>query len=148
MQQRLSIITLGVSDLERSRKFYQDIGWQLANPEDADNIVAFNLQAMSLVLYPREKLAEDAGVILNASEHASVTLAHNVGSEAEVDQVMSDVEKIGASIIKNAEKKFWGGYSGYFADPDGILWEVAFNPFSVLGPKGEFQWGGVDKTNN
>ncbi|MDF1655258.1 MAG: VOC family protein [Coxiellaceae bacterium] len=148
MQQRLSIITLGVSDLERSKKFYQDIGWKLANPEEADNIAAFNLQAMSLVLYPREKLAEDAGVAFVQSGHASVTLAYNVDSEGEVDQVMSDVEEMGASIIKKAEKKFWGGYSGYFADPDGVLWEVAFNPFSKLGLNGEFQWGGVDQLNN
>ncbi len=143
MQQRLSIITLGVTDLKRSVQFYQSLGWTLANAEDAENIAAFNLPTMTLALYPRDKLAEDAGVTMSLQQFPSFSMAYNVSSESEVDDIMRDVEAIGALVVKKAEKKFWGGYSGYFADPDNNLWEVAFNPFSPLGENGEFQWGGA-----
>jgi len=97
---------------------------------------------MSLVLYPKNKLAEDAGVKMEKITYSPFTLAYNVNSESEVDTVIQNAQKIGAKIIKAAQKAFWGGYSGYFADPDNFLWEVAYNPFSKLGPNNEFQWGG------
>ncbi len=141
MQQRLSIITLGVSDLIKSRKFYDALGWQVAGEDNTENIIAYNLQQMSLVLYPKEKLADDATVSMDHTSYSNFTLAHNVRSEKEVDTVLQEAEKAGGTIVKPAQKAFWGGYSGYFADLDKFLWEVAFNPFSMLGPNGEFQWG-------
>lgn len=143
MQQRLSIITLGVEDLQKSCAFYEALGFKSAN-DVSEGIVAFNMQSMTLSLYQREKLAEDAEVPMqnNKEAHPPFTIAHNVSSELEVDELLKHAEAIGAKIIKPAQKVFWGGYSGYFADPDGFLWEVAFNPFSPLGKNGEFQWGG------
>ena len=143
MDQRLSIITLGVSDLNTSRVFYEALGWRVAGEDGADKIVAFNLKAMALALFPREELARDADVEMNGGgkAHAPFTLAYNVASEDEVDAVLKQAEKCGAKIIKPAQKVFWGGYSGYFADPDGFLWEVACNPFSKLKDDGSFQWG-------
>lgn len=142
MEQRLSIITLGVSDLVRAKQFYDALGWRAAEKDNA-NIVAYNLAAMSLVLYPKDKLAKDAGVAMNESGYSAFTLAYNVDSEVQVDAVLIQAEQAGAKIIKPATKAFWGGYSGYFSDPDHFLWEVAFNPFSPLGTSGEFQWGGA-----
>ncbi len=143
MDQRLSIITLGVSDLNTSRAFYEALGWRVAGEDGADKIVAFNLKAMALALFPREELAGDAGVEMNGGgkAYAPFTLAYNVASEDEVDAVLKQAEECGATIIKPAQKVFWGGYSGYFADPDGFLWEVAYNPFSKLKDDGSFQWG-------
>ena len=140
MQQRLSIITLGVSNLAKSRQFFDALGWQVASEENTENIIAYNLQSMALALYPRDKLAEDATVSMDHKGHSNFSLAYNVNSEEEVDAVLKKAEIAGGSIIKPAAKAFWGGYSGYFSDPDGFLFEVAFNPFSPLGEKGEFQW--------
>jgi len=145
MQQRLSIITLGVADLMKSRKFYDALGWQVAEENNTENIIAYNLQQMALVLYPKEKLADDATVPMDHTSYANFVLAHNVESEKAVDAVLQEAKKAGGSIVKPAQKAFWGGYSGYFADPDRFLWEVAFNPFSTLGPNGEFQWGKTTK---
>lgn len=143
MEQRLSIITLGVSDLKKARAFYDALGWQTASEEQAEEIVCYNLQNMALALYPWAKLVEDANIPADRSGYSAFTLAHNVDSEKEVEQTLEEAKKAGGKVIKPAEKVFWGGYSGYFSDPDGNLWEVAHNPFSPLGPKGEFQWGGV-----
>ncbi len=143
MQQRLSLITLGVSDLKKARAFYDALGWQVADEKQADTVVCYNMQNMALGLYPWDKLAEDAQVPAERSGYSSVAVAHNVNSESEVDQTLVQAQKAGGKIIKPGQKVFWGGYSGYFADPDGHLWEVAYNPFSQLGPNGEFQWGGV-----
>ncbi len=145
MEQRISIITLGVSDLKKARAFYDALGWKVASEDQAEEIVAYNLQNMTLALYPLSKLAEDAKITIERSGYSTVTIAYNVNSEAEVDETLKEVQKAGGKLIKPAEKVFWGGYSGYFADPDGNLWEVAHNPFAPLGPKGEFQWGGVSK---
>lgn len=144
MEQRLSIITLGVSDLKKARAFYDALGWKAASEDQAEEIVAYNLHNMALALYPCDKLVEDAKIPADRSGYSAFTIAYNVNSEAEVDQTLKEAEKAGGKIIKPAEKVFWGGYSGYFSDPDGHLWEVAHNPFSPLGPKGEFQWGGVN----
>lgn len=129
MRPKISLITLGVSDLERALQFYQKgLGWQPSSASQ-DDVVFFQLGGVVLSLYPREKLAEDAQVSSAGSGFAGITLAHNTKSQEEVDQVLQTVESLGAKIVKKAQKVFWGGYSGYFADPDGHLWEVAWNPF-------------------
>ena len=138
MEQRLSIITLGVENLAKTAAFYDALGWKRASKEEG--IIAYNLQNMTLALFPLEELAKDVTASVSRGSYSTVTLAYNVRSEEEVDSTLQEAKKIGAEIIKPAEKVFWGGYSGYFADPDGQLWEVAFNPFSELGPNGEFQW--------
>ena len=142
MDQRISIVTLGVSDLKRTRAFYDALGWKVASEEQADQIVAYDLISMTLCLYPLDKLGEDAKIKVNRQEYSTITLAYNVRSEEEVDAALAEAVKAGGKLIKTAEKVFWGGYSGYFADPDGNLWEVAHNPFSKLGPDGEFRWLG------
>jgi hypothetical protein len=127
MKPRISLITLGVGDFERSLRFYRDgLGW----PADVqDDIAFFQLNGVVLALYPRHKLAGDATVDGGGSGFSGITLAHNVTGEREVDEVLAAVEKLGARVVKKGQKVFWGGYSGYFADPDGHLWEVAHNPF-------------------
>ena len=143
MEQRLSVITLGVKNLTSATDFYTSLGWKLA-PQSDKSISMFNLQTMAFALYQRKDLADDATVHLsNAPEHPAFTLAHNVESEATVDAILAQAETAGGKLIKPAQKVFWGGYSGYFADLDGFLWEVAFNPFSKLGPNGEFNFGGL-----
>ncbi len=143
MEQRLSIVTLGVADLARSKAFYDGLGWKAASSPETEEIIAYDLISMALALYPWEKLAEDAGISVDRTGHSAVTLAYNVSTEPEVDDMINLAEKNGASITKPAQKAFWGGYSGCFADPDGHIWEIAFNPFAKLGPNGEFQWNGV-----
>ena len=129
MRQKLNIVTLGVKDLERSLKFYNDgLGWK---PSSASNkyIAFFQMGGVVFSLYPREKLAEDVIISSDGDGFSGITLAYNAKGEAEVDKVLQQVESLGAKIIKKAEKVFWGGYSGYFADFDGHLWEVAWIPF-------------------
>jgi predicted lactoylglutathione lyase len=144
MDQRLSVITLGVADLKRSRAFYDALGWKVASEDQADQIVAYDLISMTLCLYRLDKLGEDAKIQVQKQEYSTITLAYNVRSEKEVDAALDEAVKAGGKLVKPAEKVFWGGYSGYFADPDGNLWEVAFNPFSKLGPEGEFRWKGFN----
>jgi catechol 2,3-dioxygenase-like lactoylglutathione lyase family enzyme len=128
MQPRINIVTLGVKDFERAVNFYQKgLGWKLAKASQ-DDIAFFSLSGIVLALYPYEKLAEDAKVQAG-SGFGGITLAHNAKSEAEVDEILKIAGEAGAKIVKPAEKVFWGGYSGYFSDPDGYLWEVAYNPF-------------------
>lgn len=131
MDPRISIITLGVSDLARSIHFYRD-GLGLPLSSDNDGIAFFKTRGTQLALYPRDKLAEDVGVPPQGSGFAGITLAHNVRSKAEVDAVLQRAEAAGAHIVKPAQDVFWGGYSGYFADPDGHLWEVAWNPYFTI----------------
>lgn len=147
MEQRLSIITLGVQDLVRSKGFYDGLGWKAASSPETEEIIAYDLNSMALALYPWDKLAEDAGIPVERSGPSAITLAYNVSSEADVDEMMALAEKNGAKITKPAQKAFWGGYSGCFADPDGHIWETAFNPFAKLGPNGEFQWNGVAQSD-
>ena len=129
MRQKLNIVTLGVKDLERSLKFYKDgLGWKPSGASN-ENIAFFQMGGVVLSLYPREKLAEDAKQNSGGNGFSEITLAYNAKGEAEVDEVLKKVEALGATIVKKAEKVFWGGYSGYFADFDGHLWEVAWNPF-------------------
>lgn len=129
MRPKLNLVTLGVKDFERALKFYQDgLGWQPSS-DSQGGVAFFPLGGVVLALYPRDKLAEDARVSPEGSGFAGLTLAYNAKSQAEVDEVLQTVERLGATIVKPAEMVFWGGYSGYFADPDGHLWEVAWNPF-------------------
>jgi len=140
MDQRMSIITLGVSDLKQSRSFYESLGWEVATEQQSEDIVAFNLQSFVLALYPREDLGKDADVEMSSSANPSFTLAYNVNSEDEVDRTINEVRNVGAKIVKEPQKVFWGGYSSYFSDPDGYLWEVAFAPDSKVEKDGSFQW--------
>ncbi len=135
MEQRLSIITLGVTDLPASRSFYQRLGWSPSVTASNDNIVFFQLGGVVLTLYDRSALAEDAKLTLGQG-FGGVTLAYNARSKEEVDAALAAAEKAGARILKSAEEAFWGGYSGYFADPDGHPWEVAWNPHFVIREDG------------
>jgi uncharacterized glyoxalase superfamily protein PhnB len=134
VEQRVTVITLGVKDLKRARDFYEGLGWNTrAKPED--DVVFFQAGGMVLALWDRARLAEDSGVP-EAEGFGGVTLAHNVGSPAEVDAVMDDAAAAGATISRAAGETFWGGYSGAFVDPDGHPWEVAHNPRWKLGADG------------
>jgi catechol 2,3-dioxygenase-like lactoylglutathione lyase family enzyme len=129
MNQHLHIITLGVRDFERSRKFYAEtLGWKPAGASN-EGIAFFQAGGVVLALYPREKLAEDALVSPAGSGFSGITLAYNAQSEAEVDEIIRDLKSIGVKIVKEPQKVFWGGYSSYFTDPDDYRWEVAYNPF-------------------
>jgi catechol 2,3-dioxygenase-like lactoylglutathione lyase family enzyme len=133
MQPRISMITLGVDDLDRSVKFYAE-GLGFPRVESAPTVAFFSLNGSWLGLYDRKSLAEDATVEPVGNGFNSFALAHNVSSEAEVDQVVRQAVVAGATLVKEPQKVFWGGYSGYFADPDGHLWEVAHNPHIWIGP--------------
>lgn len=128
MDPRLSIVTLGVSDLARAVDFYHDgLGFPLVD-EDTDSIAFFDLDGVRLALYPWDALADDATVESDGAGFRGTTLAHNVASKAAVDDALEEAVAAGATLVKPAQEVFWGGYSGYFADPDGHLWEVAWNP--------------------
>lgn len=127
MDPRISIVTLGVEDLERSTAFYGD-GLGLPREESEGDIAFFRTAGTWLALYPREALAEDATVSPEGSGFRGVTLAHNVASKEAVRSVLAEAQAAGATVVKEAQDVFWGGYSGYFSDPDGFLWEVAWNP--------------------
>ncbi len=128
MRQKLNLITLGVSDLEESIKFFEKgLKWKKSS-SSTDNLALFPLGGMVLALYPRKLLAEDAMVEDNPTGFSGITISYNAKSEREVDEVMEEVENLGVEIVKPPQKVFWGGYSGYFKDPDGHLFEVAFNP--------------------
>mgnify|MGYP006303818407 FL=1 len=135
MESRISIITLGVDDLSRSFEFYTD-GLGLSPADDGspdDGIVFFQLNPhLKLALYPWDELAEDVGRPADGEGFRGVTVAHNVREHDQVDKVIEQARDAGATIVKEPEEVFWGGYSGYFADPDDHLWEVAFNPHDSI----------------
>lgn len=131
MEPRISIITLGVADLQRSVRFYRD-GLGLPMQKDAESIAFFPLQGTWLALYPRDALAADARVPSEGSGFSGITIAHNVRSRQAVDELLHVAVQAGAKLVKEAMEADWGGYSGYFADPDGHLWEVAWNPHFPL----------------
>ncbi|WP_163558010.1 VOC family protein [Halomonas sp. NO4] len=136
MDQRLSVITLGVGDLARARRFYEEgLGWQVGMAVTGE-VVFFQLNGLILSLYRRADLAKDAGVPDPGSGFAGIALAHNVAIEADVDRVIGEAERAGGQVVKPACKAEWGGYSGYFADPDGHLWEVAHNPHFPIDDQG------------
>ena len=133
MQPRISMITLGVRDLAASIAFYER-GLGLPRMESPPEVAFFTLDGSWLGLYGRAALAADATVPAEGSGFAGVALAHNVTSEAEVDALLAQAVAAGARLVKPGQKVSWGGYSGYFADPDGHLWEVAYNPHFWVGP--------------
>jgi len=126
MEQRVSLITLGVADLARSLRFYESLGWRRAN--DHAEVVFFQAGGLVLGLWARAALAADAGLPEESSGFRGIALAYNARSRAEVDAVLAEAAAAGATIPKPAADAFWGGYTGYFTDPDGHLWEVAWNP--------------------
>ncbi|MCE8023271.1 VOC family protein [Halomonas desiderata] len=136
MKPRISMITLGVRDLAASIRFYEE-GLGLPRMESPPEVAFFTLNGTWLGLYGREALAEDAGISPEGSGFSGIALAHNLASEAEVDELLEQAVAAGAKLVKPGQKVFWGGYSGYFADPDGYLWEVAHNPFVWVGPTDE-----------
>ena len=141
MDQRLSIVTLGVDNLPRARAFYEALGWRVASEENADSIVCFTLNGIGFALYPRAMLIKDIGTESEfGSATGAITLAYNVRAREDVATVLDEAERAGGTIVKQAQDVFWGGYSGYFKDPDGHLWEVAWNPFSPLDDDGNFAW--------
>ena len=136
MEQRMSMVTLGVADLGRARRFFCDgLGWSELQP-DLTEIVFFQLPGLALALWPADELAKDAGLAPRTGGFGGITLAINMPSPAEVDAVMAEAESAGARILKRAAETFWGGYSGYFSDLDGHPWEVAHNPFCTIAPDG------------
>jgi predicted lactoylglutathione lyase len=126
MEQRLSLVTLGVSDLARAREFYEALGWK-TGAAPADDVVFFQTGGMIVALWGRHQLAEDSGVE-DTGGWGGVTLAYNTRSPEEVDTVIAEAEAAGATIARPGAETFWGGYSGVFIDPDGHPWEVAHNP--------------------
>ena len=135
MEPRLTLVTLGVRDLARAKAFYQALGFT-ASGAGNDGVVFFDAGGVVLALFGRAALAEDAHVAEAGAGFAAVALAHNARSEAEVDRVLGEAVAAGGSLRKPGQKVFWGGYSGYFADPDGHLWEVAYNPHFPLDDMG------------
>ena len=136
MKPRISMITLGVKNLAVAVKFYKE-GLGFPRMDSPPEIAFFTLNGSWLSLYPREALAEDATVSSQGSGFEGFTISHNVSSEPEVDAVLRQAHEAGATLVKPGQKVFWGGYSGYFKDPDGHLWEVAHNPHFWVGPRDE-----------
>jgi hypothetical protein len=134
MKPRISMITLGVRDLDASVRFYEQ-GLGLPRMESPPEVAFFTLNGSWLGLYGREALAEDAQVSPQGSGFSGFALAHNVESEAQVDELLAQAVAAGATLAKPGQKVSWGGYTGYFKDPDGHLWEIAHNPFFWVGPR-------------
>lgn len=143
MDQRVSVITLGVADLDRARRFYEDgLGWERGNNDDG--VAFYQLPGMILGLWSRSMLAEEAGVEDGGARFAGIALAYNARTREDVDRLLLEAEAAGGTITKPAADMFWGGYSGYFTDPDGVLWEVAWNPFWPIDEKGRVSLSGTD----
>ena len=139
MEQRVSLITLGVADLGRSLRFYEGLGWRRGN--DHVEVVFFQAGGLVLGLFAWEALAADAGLAAEGSGFRGLSLAYNTRSRAEVDAVMAEAVAAGAALVKPAQETFWGGYAGYFADPDDHVWEVAWNPHWTLLEDGSIRLG-------
>lgn len=138
MQPRLNFVTLGVADVARARAFYEKLGFRASSASNP-SVTFFDAGGVVLALFGRGALAEDSKVADSAPGFSGVAIAHNVASEAEVDAALREAVAAGAKLLKPGQKAFWGGYSGYFADPDGHVWEVAFNPFFPLDAAGRVQ---------
>lgn len=140
MEQRVSLITLGVQDVEAAAQFYEALGWQRA--ESPDGVVAFDLISQTIGLYALDKLAEDLNLPIEALGTGAMTLSHNLSSAEEVAPLMARAEAAGAQILRPAGPIFWGGTIGYFRAPDGHIWEIAHNPYAPLSEEGAFRWNG------
>jgi uncharacterized protein len=138
MEPRISLITLGTHNLPRARAFYEKLGF-VASSASNEQVAFFKSGGMVLALYGWQALAQDAQVQQQGTGFRGVALAHNVRSQAEVAAVLQEAQAAGGSIVKVAQDVFWGGHSGYFADPDGHLWEVAWNPGFVLNERGDVE---------
>ncbi len=139
MNQFLHLVTLGVRDFKKSYKFYtKTLGWKPSSASQ-DDVAFFQTSGVVFAIYPREELAKDALVESEGSGFAGFTLAYNARSEAEVDKIIADLKSKGVKIVKEPQKVFWGRYSSYFADPDGYLWEVAYNPFFPFDKNGNLK---------
>ena len=137
MRQKINLITLGVDNLERAVNFYENaLGWK-RSPASKEQYILFQLGGIVLGLYSRKELAEDANLADPACTFSGISISHNAFSEAEVNEVLQQAAQYGGSIVKPAQKASWGGYSGYFKDPDGHLIEVAYNPFWPLSADGD-----------
>lgn len=139
MEQRLSLVTLGVADLDRARAFYEALGWS-SNTSPDEGVVFFQTGGSVMALWGRAELAEDS-VVEDAGGFGGIGLAHNVGSPAEVDAVIEEARRAGAHIAREPAPTFWGGYSGAFHDLDGHVWEIAHNPHWMLGDDGSITLG-------
>lgn len=134
MEQRISLVTLGVADLARARTFYERLGWQ---GQELEQTVFFQAGGMVVVLWGRDKLADDAGLTNKSTDgFGGIALAQNVRSRADVDAALAEAANAGARITQPARQTFYGGYAGHFADPDGHVWEIAYNPGFTLNPDG------------
>jgi catechol 2,3-dioxygenase-like lactoylglutathione lyase family enzyme len=132
MRQKLHLITLGTDDFQTSLDFYEKgLGWKKSD-KSMDNLALFDLGGIILALHPRQELADDTTLTYQPATFSGLTISHNTKSEKEVDDILEQVEKLGGTIVKPAQKVYWGGYSGYFKDLDGYLFEVAYNPFWPL----------------
>lgn len=135
LEPRITLVTLGVSDLDRAKAFYENVvGWRAA--DGPPGIVFFDLGGLVFSLYPFDELAKDHGGSPGQHASAGFALAYNARSRTEVDEIFASLSEKGAAIVKQPEEVFWGGYSGYFEDPDGHKWEVAHNPFWTIGEDG------------
>lgn len=138
MEPRLTLVTLGVTDVATSRAFYERLGFTASSDSNA-SVTFFEAGGVALALFGRQALADDAGVSDGEPGFRGVSLAHNVRHELEVDRVINEAARAGARIVKPPQKTFWGGYAGYFSDPDGHLWEVAHNPHWPMDEAGQIK---------
>lgn len=135
MEQRLSLITLGVEDVARGRRFYEALGWKVSGSGN-ESIVFFQLGGVILALWGRAALANDANLVDEGPGFRGVTLAYNARCKEDVEAILAEAQRAGGKILKLAQDVFWGGYSGYFADPEGHVWEVAWNPHFTIDEDG------------
>jgi len=140
MEQRISLITLGTRDMAGTAAFYEALGW--ARVQAQDGVIAFDLMGQTLGLYPLEKLAEDIGIPVEEMGRGGVTFSYNVRGKEEVGAVLARAQSAGGRILRAASDVFWGGHIGYFADPEGNIWEVSHNPHAPLAADGSFRWNG------
>ena len=138
MEPPMSIVALGLTDLKRIREFYERLGWWKSMAK-AEGIVSFQPAGMALAFYPRHELAKDANVAADGQGLGGISLAYNTRNREEVDSVVSEARAADAAVLKPARQAFRGGYSGYFSDPDGFLWEVAWNPCFAIAEDGSIQ---------